>query len=344
MSNEKFDPLANLFNMAQLSGLSGVDKKSNKNELGENPLGIDFETLDSADSSGKMTRPKTPPKPKDDIPQEDLLEIDEEEASSEEDESPPSLEEAPEAEEPVAPKEEDPEEDPEVALRLALAQQALMRAKIKRQREKEEAEKAKEEAKKEAKKKTEEAARKAQEKADKKSDVADRLANISGGHSRSAMDLFLEAMEEPEQEAPKQNAPAKPKPKPKAKPVKKKAPPKKETQARPMMANALSLGVTALIQNHLPSLAAFHVASSMDSFNRPQLKAMWMTKRTQFLQSGKLEYAVAAVSVLDALETVAEGQLVAAYIETTASDYLIWVDRERNRLVAAFANAGEYFG
>ena len=58
----------------------------------------------------------------------------------------------------------------------------------------------------------------------------------------------------------------------------------------------------------------------------------------------ELEYAVAALSVLDALETVDEDSFVAAYVETTASDYLIWVDRERSRLVAAFANAGEYFG
>ena len=330
MSNEKFDPLANLFNMAQLSGLSGIDKKAKE----ENPLGINFDKLDS---SAKKTRPKTPPKPRDDIPQEDLLEIDEEESSSSEDENPPSLEEAPKAEEPIVQKEEEPEEDPEIALRLALAQQALMRAKIKRQREAEEA-------KKEAKEK----ARKEQE---KKSAVAERLANISGGHQKSAMDLFMDALEEPEKkEAPKAKAKPRPKPqpkakpKPKAKPVKKSTSVAKETTNRPMMANTLSLSITALIQNHLPSLAEFHVASAMDSFNRPQLKAMWMTKRTQFLQSGKLEYAVAAVSVLDALETVSQGQLVAAYVETTASDYLIWVDREHNRLVAAFANAGEYFG
>ena len=342
MSNEKFDPLANLFNMAQLSGLSGVDRKEKEN----NPLGIDFEALDS---SSKKSRPKTPPKPKDDILQEDLLEIDEEESSSsdEEDELPPSLEEAPKAEEPVVVKQEEqePEEDPEIALRLALAQQALMRAKIKRQREKE----AKEEAE-----KAQQRAREREEQ-EKKSQVADRLANISAGHKKSAMDLFLEAMEEPEKpEKPKKKAKSKPptkssaqpvqKANPKPKPKKRKEVVKKEKDDRPMMGNTLSLNITALIQNHLPSLAEFHVASSMDTFNRPQLKAMWMTKRTQFLQSGKLEYAVAALSVLDALETVSEGHLVAAYVETTASDYLIWVDREQNRLVAAFANAGEYFG
>ena len=49
------------------------------------------------------------------------------------------------------------------------------------------------------------------------------------------------------------------------------------------------------------------------------------------------EYAVAALSVVDAFEHIEEGQLVAAYVETTASDYLIWVDLPHQRLVAAFA-------
>ena len=63
----------------------------------------------------------------------------------------------------------------------------------------------------------------------------------------------------------------------------------------------------------------------------------------KFFISGQWEYAVASLSVVDALETVEDGQLVAAYVETTASDYLIWVDLTHGRLVAAFADAGRYF-
>ena len=327
MSSNKFDPLANLFSTAQLSGLSGSEGKAKE----ENPLGIDFEALDP--KSGVL-RPKTPPKPKDDVAPEDLLDRDD--ALFEDDDEPPSLEEAPEAEDPVlqaevqSEEEEVEEQDPEIALRLALAQQALMRAKIKRDRERQ------------VKKEEEEDLRREEEA--KKSQVADRLANISSNSNKSAMDVFLEAMDE--DEAPKR--------KPKAKSKKKKNSdenkPKSMKEAasamekKPLMANALSLSMTALIQNHLPSLTEFHVASAMDSFNRSHLKVMWMTKRTQFLQSGKLEYAVASLSVLDALERLDDGDLIAAYVETTASDYLIWVDRENNKLVAAFANAGEYFG
>jgi hypothetical protein len=314
MSSNKFDPLANLFSTAQLSGLSGGEGKTTK----DNPLGIDFEALDTMPG---VPRPKTPPKPKDDVVKEGLLGIDEEA------EEPPSLEEAPEAEEPVVQTEEE-EQDPEIALRLALAQQALMRAKIKRDREKEVKEAAEQE--------------RIQEEEANKSQVGERLANILSNDNKSAMDLFLEAMDEGE--APKKKA------KPKKKKKSKKSKPKSMKEAAdamektPLMANALSLSITALIQDLLPLLTEFHVASTLDSFNRSHLKVMWMTKKTQFLQSGKLEYAVAALSVMDALDTLPEGDLIAAYVETTASDYLIWVDRENNKLVAAFANASEYFG
>ena len=47
--------------------------------------------------------------------------------------------------------------------------------------------------------------------------------------------------------------------------------------------------------------------------------------------------------MIDAFEHIEEGQLVAAYVETTASDYLIWVDLPHQRLVAAFADAKSYF-
>ena len=110
-----------------------------------------------------------------------------------------------------------------------------------------------------------------------------------------------------------------------------------------IMANKLVLTVQSMIKERLPQLSEFHVVSAMDSFERPLLKAMWMTHKMKFLMQGKLEYAVAATSVIDSLDTVEEGQLVAVYIETTASDYLIWIDIKEHRLIAAFANAGQYF-
>ena len=324
MSDKNFDPLSALFSGAQLSGLSGVANKPST----QKPLDIDFDQLDSAQNSSH--KPKRPPRPQDDIAEEELLEI-EEESSSEE---PPNLEEAPKAEEPVQPTPQKPAVDPEIALQMLLAKQALEKEKKRRAREQAESD-AKQKSQAEKKRKEEEAKR-----------LKDRLTNLSTPQKKSAMDIFLQAVEESEQ--PKQTKSASsaikkaaiaPKTVPKVQPVLSEQP----VAAKPMMGNTLSLSVSSLIKNNLPSLAEFHVASAMDSFNRPQLKAMWMSKRTLFLSKGQLEYAVAAASVIDALKTVDDGNLIAAYVETTASDYLIWVDREHNRLIAAFANAGEYF-
>ena len=109
------------------------------------------------------------------------------------------------------------------------------------------------------------------------------------------------------------------------------------------MGNRLILRIEEMIRTQLPLLREFHVASALDSFDRPLMRAIWRSHRTKFLISGQLEYAVAALSVIDAFEQIEEGQLVAAYVETTASDYLIWVDLPHGRLVAAFADAKSYF-
>src|SRR5210317_1441372 len=115
MSDKDFDPLASLFSTAQLSGLS----RSNAKEKTQKGLDINLTELEG--SSKRMHRPKTPPKPKDDIPEEDLLEI--EEISSEEElENPPNLEEAPEAQEPII-LDKEPEIDTESELEKALAEQ-----------------------------------------------------------------------------------------------------------------------------------------------------------------------------------------------------------------------------
>ncbi len=167
------------------------------------------------------------------------------------------------------------------------------------------------------------------------SSAAERLTKKNNQESQSAMDIFLAAMEESKHEkssSPSQRESKIPTP----------VEPVLETQ--PLMGNQLILQLESMIQSHLPQLKEFHVANAMDTFDRPILKAIWTTHRTKFLMNGQLEYAVSSLSVIDALVSVPSGYLVAAYVETTASDYLIWVDFTQNRLVAAFADAGTYFG
>lgn len=163
--------------------------------------------------------------------------------------------------------------------------------------------------------------------------------------SPSAMELFLAAAAESEQK--KKESVLRPKqPEIKTKPQRTpEVTPEAITQpiAKPLMGNRLMLRIEEMIRTQLPLLKEFHVASALDSFDRPLMRAIWRSHRTKFLMSGQLEYAVAALSVIDAFEHIEEGQLVAAYVETTASDYLVWVDLPHQRLVAAFADAKSYF-
>ena len=160
----------------------------------------------------------------------------------------------------------------------------------------------------------------------------------------SAMELFLAAAAESEQQKETDHRPNPPeiKTKPQKEPA---VTPEAITQpiAKPLMGNRLMLRIEDMIRTQLPLLKEFHVASALDSFDRPLMRAIWRSHRTKFLMSGQLEYAVAALSVIDAFEHIEEGQLVAAYVETTASDYLVWVDLPHQRLVAAFADAKSYF-
>ena len=70
---------------------------------------------------------------------------------------------------------------------------------------------------------------------------------------------------------------------------------KQESPSKPLMGNRLMLRIEDMIRTQLPLLKEFHVASALDSFDRPLMRAIWRSHRTKFLMSGQLEYAVAAL-------------------------------------------------
>ena len=76
---------------------------------------------------------------------------------------------------------------------------------------------------------------------------------------------------------------------------------------------------------------------------RDVLRALWTAHRTKFIAEGQLERAVGASVVLQATESAGEGNLVAAHVETEASDYLVWINVEHNQVLAAFPDARAYF-
>lgn len=109
----------------------------------------------------------------------------------------------------------------------------------------------------------------------------------------------------------------------------------------------LSARVQTLIPEWLPGIGRVRVERAVVADQRDVLRPLWLAHRARFLKEGELERGVGAAAVLHALDSVASGQLVAAFVVTDASDYLVWMhinlDAETGRLLAAFADARSYF-
>jgi hypothetical protein len=354
----KRDPLSELFSNVELTGLSNTRRSSST----ETPLQLDIpETSEPVETSAtKRRKPMRPPRldPNDTL--ESDIEIEEMSSEEEEDgakddvaESSPVVSDSStdsdssEVSESSASSSE-PEIDPQEKIRMVLARQARQRNKmaiLEQQKQKA------------AGVGTATSSTPTQSKPTSSTpSQGERLARMDAAKTEtpSAMELFMAAVEESKQKKEQRKTNPQPTSITPSAPVVSASSGSgassgtdsaisPETAGQPLMGNRLILTVEGMIQSHLPGLKQFHVASALDSFDRRLLKAIWTRYRMKFLISGQLEYAVASLSVVDALETVEDGQLVAAYVETTASDYLIWVDLTHGRLVAAFADAGRYF-
>jgi len=379
--NNHRDPLADLFSNVQLTGLS--KPKSSTNQLAplqiDLPDGISDRSPPKTETG--LKKPKRPPRFTGEDYESRASDIEIEEVDSEDEteqntsteySSEPSEESLPLEDQAAKTSQVEPEKiepaaasntstDVQAKLRLVMLQQKMQRQRM-ALKKKQEAEQAA-------------ASLTSDTKSDTKAtsgiihavqndvppvqsvNVTDSLAKLNSKLTQkdapSAMELFLAAAAESENPSPKAtkdvqpNAVASsPPPVQSTKPVEKSVKQvSKETTVtpKPLMGNRLMLQIEDMIRRKLPLLKEFHVASALDSFDRPLMKAIWRSHRSKFLMHGQLEYAVSALSVIDGLEHIEEGQLVAAYVETMASDYLIWVDIPNQRLVAAFADAKSYF-
>ena len=362
-SNKPIDPLADLFSNVQLTGLS---KPKNKQSTLA-PLQIDLPVestkrtppvLDK--SSSALKQPKRPPRYLGEEYESNASDIEIEEMDSDEDALASENSKEAHATQKFAEEtmgsvdvpeksEEKSQIDVQTQIQIAMLQQKMHRQRLalKKKQQTDKAEKSVESAREVPD--SNPTSIQDVESPSIRPQVEDSLAKLNTKITQqkstpSAMDLFLAAAAESQQ--PKSSQKAK---QPGAKsPVKQMVQTvDKETDqpasSKPLMGNRLILRIEEMIRTQLPLLKEFHVASALDSFDRPLMRAIWRSHRTKFLISGQLEYAVAALSVIDAFGQIEEGQLVAAYVETTASDYLIWVDLPHGRLVAAFADAKSYF-
>jgi hypothetical protein len=111
--------------------------------------------------------------------------------------------------------------------------------------------------------------------------------------------------------------------------------------ARPSEA-PLGLPVTqvqAIITQRMRGIGEFRVANCIGVRQPEVLKALWKAHRTRFAAEGRLDQAVAAATVLDALDRIPLERLAVAHVLTATSDYLLWLDTTDHRLIAAFTDA-----
>ena len=357
-SNKTIDPLADLFSNVQLTGLSRPKNKRSTLE----PLQIDL-PIESTErnppviqkTSSGLKQPKRPPRYLGEEYESNASDIEIEEMDSDEDalssepsESNSSTQQTASSTVETLEKSEDTSQiDVQTQIQIAMLQQKMHRQRL-ALRKKQEAEKS-ENSVEEAPLFSDSSSVSTQvtQRPSSRPQVEDSLAKLNSKMTQqkstpSAMDLFLAAAAESQQTKSMKTV-KQPEVTSVAKPIQSPEQEMPQTAPKPLMGNRLMLRIEEMIRTQLPLLKEFHVASALDSFDRPLMRAIWRSHRTKFLISGQLEYAVAALSVIDAFEQIEEGQLVAAYVETTASDYLIWVDLPNGRLVAAFADAKSYF-
>jgi hypothetical protein len=105
----------------------------------------------------------------------------------------------------------------------------------------------------------------------------------------------------------------------------------------------LPLRVQGILRRQLTGMSKVEVANALVMSDRPLLRALWKGHRARFVGSGQLSEVVATTNVIRALGAVPAGQLVAAIVETTESEYLVWVDVGSEAVIAAFPDARAWY-
>jgi hypothetical protein len=100
--------------------------------------------------------------------------------------------------------------------------------------------------------------------------------------------------------------------------------------------------VHQVISKTFPTLEGFRVINAIDVQKHNVMQVLWKSHRERFISEGLLDRAAAAALVYAALKEPGQ-RLVAAYVETGASDYLVWVDPKSQSILAAFSDALSYF-
>ena len=110
------------------------------------------------------------------------------------------------------------------------------------------------------------------------------------------------------------------------------------TRPPPTARTALTDPVQAILAGALAGTTLF-VAGAYFAEDRKILTALWKAHRANFGARMQLDQAVACETVLIALQTAPPQRLVAAHVLSDRADFLLWVDVQNRKLLAAFPNA-----
>lgn len=110
------------------------------------------------------------------------------------------------------------------------------------------------------------------------------------------------------------------------------------TRPAPTARTALTDPVQAILASALSGTTLF-VAGAYYAEDRKILTALWKAHRANFGARMQLDQAVACETVLVALQTAPPQRLAAAHVLSDRTDFLLWVDLQNRKLLAAFPNA-----
>ena len=103
--------------------------------------------------------------------------------------------------------------------------------------------------------------------------------------------------------------------------------------------NKLPAKVSRVLGRLLATTEGLEVQNALVMDDRRVLKALWKAHRARMASDGQVDGVVATTNIIRALDAVAPGQLVAAIVATSSSEYLVWVDLGSEATIAALPDA-----
>ena len=157
--------------------------------------------------------------------------------------------------------------------------------------------------------------------------LEERISRVVPQKKMSAMELFMAQMESEETVEIERPSFAK----------------KSEKKPNPQNAVSACRLVEQIMKRQLPSLKEYHVAKARSDFNTALVQALWLGYQSKFVTAGKLQEAIVASTVLQLLKIEGSGRLIAAFLETTTEDYVVWIDSEEQRIIGLIQDAKTYY-